>query len=842
MGAPRDPSSHTSAADDPSQDALPALPPLVDAAAASRARRPHAAGSWRAGRARQFVVWLVTAVLVSLLAVNGARVPGDTVRVGDIAPRTVKAPFPFTYQDLATWEAERDAAGDAAPAVWAFDPEVGAQAAQRVMAAFRAGREALAGDPTAVEDPARRADAVARFLDAGAFLLSADGLEPLAEAGFPAGAEARVLSWLEEAYAEDRLIVPDGASVPRDRPLQVRGAGEEASWRVERDALATPEAVRDDLTLAALKVRRSPPWTDAALELARSLVRPNVGPDEAATEAARAEAEATLSPEPIRVQRGEILFREGDRLTGRDVAKYVALQRSRTDHGLLFGLFAMAGLNAVVLISLHLASSALNLTRRDEDRDRVVLATAAVLVLSLALLRLVVAAAPGIATLLGLDAQARLVWYAAPMAGGAILVRELMGARRALGWLLASIVPAALITHLDAAFLSYLLLTGVVAIAVSSTMRERMDALRAGLQVGVFGALVVVFLHFVALYAGDGELSLATTIRPMWSVGAALVGGLLSGFLVLGLVPVVERLGFVTDHRMLELASLNHPLMRQLMLRAPGTYHHSVVVGTLAEAACDAIGANGIQAKIAAYFHDIGKALKPNYFVENQRDGINRHAEIDPATSAEVIIAHVTEGARMAREHRLPQPIIDNIQMHHGTGLLQFFYAKAQMQADDPSTVDEATYRYPGPKPSTREAGVVMLADKIEAATRTIQHPTEDNIRAMILRIVNSVMADGQFDECPLTFREIHIVVETFVAVLLGIYHQRIEYPQTRSLSRSAVVSEPSQAAIGAGAPGTITLELEAPEVSIPADWRDKETTDETTDYESVRNLPQGRA
>jgi hypothetical protein len=212
--------------------------------------------------------------------------------------------------------------------------------------------------------------------------------------------------------------------------------------------------------------------------------------------------------------------------------------------------------------------------------------------------------------------------------------------------------------------------------------------------------------------------------------------------------------------------------------------------------------------------------------------------------SAKIIIDHVVDGARMAREHNLPKPILDNIQMHHGTGLLQYFFAKAQMEADDPATIDEADYRYPGPKPNTRESGVVMLADKVEAATRTIKVPTEENIRAMINRIINSVMADDQFSECPLTFREIYTIADTFVQVLLGIYHQRIEYPQTHSISTSGARRDASESSGEEVVEvGTITLELETSPVALASKTGDvwaHELRAEDTDYESVRNLPLG--
>jgi putative nucleotidyltransferase with HDIG domain len=339
-------------------------------------------------------------------------------------------------------------------------------------------------------------------------------------------------------------------------------------------------------------------------------------------------------------------------------------------------------------------------------------------------------------------------------------------------------------------------------------------------------------------------------------------------------MPLFEAAGFVTDYRLMELANLNHPLLRQLMLRAPGSYHHSVLVGTLAEAACEEVGANALQARVAAYFHDVGKALKPQYFIENQRGEVNRHTTLDPHTSARVIINHVLDGGRLALEYKLPQPIIDNIYMHHGTGLLQYFFAQARLQADDPSSVDEATFRYPGPKPSTREAGIIMLADKVEAATRTIREPNEENIRAMINQIINSVMADGQFERCPLTFQEIYTIADSFVQVLLGIYHQRIEYPATRAISRGSTPPDDASAdaepeAVGTARTGTIiTLEIPnpftqrrqeqlaaaaratanvAPPAPVPArDELPADTTEDTgdpdTDYEIVENLPRGRS
>ena len=217
---------------------------------------------------------------------------------------------------------------------------------------------------------------------------------------------------------------------------------------------------------------------------------------------------------------------------------------------------------------------------------------------------------------------------------------------------------------------------------------------------------------------------------------------------------------------------------------------------------------------MACYFHDIGKGVKPQFFVENQRDGQNRHDRLSPEDSAQIVINHVRDGGVLARQHNLPRPIYDNIFMHHGTGLIPYFYNRAKEQAAG-AAVDDSRFRYPGPKPNTREAGIIMLADKVEAACRTIREPSEERFRAMIQSIINNVMSDGQLEECPITLKELYRIADSFVAVLLGIYHHRVEYPTTAAISSGGgrFVPVPKQ--------GSITLEivspLRAPGAAAPA-------------------------
>ena len=254
-----------------------------------------------------------------------------------------------------------------------------------------------------------------------------------------------------------------------------------------------------------------------------------------------------------------------------------------------------------------------------------------------------------------------------------------------------------------------------------------------------------------------------------------------SALAMTGLLPLVEKgFGVQTDLSLLELGDASHPLLRRLAQRAPGTYNHSINVASIAEAAADEIGANGLLVRVGAYFHDIGKMFKPEYFIENQMSGENQHDSLQPAMSTLVIIAHVKDGADLARSHHLPQPIVDFILQHHGTTLVEYFYREAAKRSEeDPNseTVLDKDFRYPGPKPQTLEAAVMMLADAVESASRTLVDPTPSRIQGLVDSIAQKKMSDGQFDECGLTFQQLHKIRSSLVKSLTAIYHARVKYP-----------------------------------------------------------------
>jgi putative nucleotidyltransferase with HDIG domain len=269
----------------------------------------------------------------------------------------------------------------------------------------------------------------------------------------------------------------------------------------------------------------------------------------------------------------------------------------------------------------------------------------------------------------------------------------------------------------------------------------------------------------------------------------SFVWGSLAGFLLTGLLPLIERsFCFVTDVSLLELADGSHPLLQELVRRAPGTYTHSITVATLAESAADAIGANPLLVRVGSYFHDIGKMLKPQYFIENQA-GENRHDALEPALSTLVIIGHVKDGIALAQQYDLPKPIIDSIAQHHGTTLVEYFYREAMrlQEMTGHSSADlEACFRYPGPKPRSREQGILMLSDAVESTSRSLANPTPGSLRKLVHDLLMKRLLDGQFEESGLTLTELHIIEEALCKSLIALFHSRIKYPEADSVIRAA--------------------------------------------------------
>jgi putative nucleotidyltransferase with HDIG domain len=358
-----------------------------------------------------------------------------------------------------------------------------------------------------------------------------------------------------------------------------------------------------------------------------------------------------------------------------------------------------------------------------------------------------------------------------PFAAGPAMVFLLMGLMPALVFAVVGAVLAGLLLEGQLSMTIFALVSGLAGVLASRRFSERSAMSRVGLTVGGIGVLVYLALE---LYGG-------LSVRPesmLFNAGWAFVGGLLAIAIVTSMLPLLESLlGVTTDLRLLELSNQNLPLLKRLSLEAPGTYQHSLAVSNLVEAGADAVGGHALLLRVCAYYHDIGKLVKPEYFVENQR-GINPHDDLSPSMSSLVIQSHVKEGLEMASEAKLPLIIRQGIATHHGTKLIRYFFHKARDRATSTkSEVRESDYRYPGPKPHTKELGILLLADAVEAAARTIEQPTPTKLQGMIKKIFDDALEDGQLDDSELTFSELDRIASAFSWVLTNMYHHRIDYP-----------------------------------------------------------------
>lgn len=321
-----------------------------------------------------------------------------------------------------------------------------------------------------------------------------------------------------------------------------------------------------------------------------------------------------------------------------------------------------------------------------------------------------------------------------------------------------------------------IIIVGTVSSLLGATllkkMQQRNDLIYSTIYVAVVSAVLTLSV---------GILISSNTVDVLFKSGISVIGGLLSGVLALGTLPFLEgSFNEVTNLKLLELSNPNNPLLKKLLMDAPGTYHHSMLVANLAEMASEEVGANSVITRIGAYYHDIGKTQKPYFFGENQMGGDNPHNNLNPELSAKIIISHVKDGIELAKKYNIPSVIQDIIAQHHGNTLVKYFYYTVKNNAENPDDVKEENFRYPGPIPSSKESAIIMLADSVEAAVRSIKEPNEDKIKDMVNNIINDKLSSGQLNNCNLTIKDIEKIKRCFLTALNGIYHHRVEYPKEK--------------------------------------------------------------
>ncbi|MBA2265893.1 MAG: HDIG domain-containing protein [Chloroflexi bacterium] len=664
---------------------------------------------------------VVSASLFLILSAN-ITLGQENLEAGQIAERDIRAPRDATFDSVSETEAAREAAAESVQDV-----------------------------PQMIEPPAdNRDDQLGAFdmVDRGVtrILQLREGGTLTAE-----GVSTRLATDVPEISPLHRILVAE-MSVPRWEVVAeaARGAIESTlavSIR-EDELLRVRSSVRDLITNNLSDEER-----DLAGDLAASLIEPNVVINDELTEEARAQARAEVPPVPVEVLRGEAIITEGDRLTVGDIEKLVELGLTRPS-------VQAETVVGNALIAILVASILVGYLLRFEPeiwyRNRSVLLFFLALVVSAVAIRI---------------AADRTLWaFAVPIAATVLLIGILL--RNSAGMAMAgALAVLAGVMNRDALEPAVYVLAGGTVALLTITRAERLNAF-----VRVFVALAATNIAVATAFSLLGQRDLAAVLQ-LAAIG--LVNAFLSVILAVGSFAMLGNVfGIMTVFQLLELANPSNRLLRRLLLETPGTYHHSVMVGNLAERAAETIGADPLLARVAAYYHDIGKMKNPLAFIENQAGAHNIHDDLNAETSARIIGGHIRDGIDLGYEHGLPVQVIGYIPQHHGTSVMTYFHQKALREVGGrEDLVNEGTYRYPGPKPQSREAAIIMLADGVEASVRSLDEKDEESIRGMVDRIVDARVEDGQLDDAELTLKNIRQIKDAFVGQLLGMYHSRIKYP-----------------------------------------------------------------
>ncbi|MDQ3881065.1 MAG: HDIG domain-containing protein [Chloroflexota bacterium] len=669
------------------------------------------------------VALLLAAGLTAILSFT--IIPGQfSLAEGDVAQQTIQAPRRVTFESGVETEAARHAAEAAVEPVYVeIAPRADIRDAQLDELDSRAVRvERVLAQGTSESWLAE--EIVARLESI---------LPELSPASLEVISTLSVDAW-QQVVAAARAVVDETLSE------DVR----------EDDLEGTRDLVRNRITETLAE-----PLRGVAGELAAAFVTPNTEISVEQTEAARQRARDAVAPVRVDVRQGETVVREGERITALDIEtlNQLGLTQPRLELATLAG----NALLAVVLSGL-LVAFLVRLEPAVWHRNRTLL----LFMLALLVTALAIKLAGG-----------RSIWsFMVPSAAAVMLIAILLDGYTAAALAAALAVVAGTANGASLEIATVTLAGGMVSV-LALARAERLNAfVRAGLLLGATN--VGVTLAFSLL----GQRDLAGIVQ-LAAVGVANAG--LSVILAVGSFAVLGNLfGISTIFQLLELANPSSPLLRRLLLETPGTYHHSVMVGNLGERAAETIGADALLVRVGAYYHDIGKMKNPLAFIENQAGARNIHDELPAETSARIIASHIRDGIDLGYQHRLPVQIIGFIPQHHGTSVMSYFYGKAVREADASHVrgVDDARFRYPGPKPQSREAAILMLADGVEASVRSIDDKDEASIRAMVDRIVDARVEDGQLDDADLTLKDIRHIKEAFVQQLLGMYHSRIKYPE----------------------------------------------------------------
>jgi hypothetical protein len=733
-----------------------------------------------------FVLSATIAVLLSPVPMVGT----TTYNLEDVAKSNIKAIQPLLIEDKEATEEKRRSAAESVVSVYDYDAQLVQKISDKLLKGFQAMRKAYQNIDLSIIPPtyqhAPHPYMAAELEQANAEIIEKSkgelkqlwgievpdtAFEVLLKANFSEDFETLILELLNIVMSKEVILSKQLLATERNKGIVVRSIQTGQDIKVmDMDSCLSVSEARGAIRSTAINFIKQYkyPSLQAATHIAQELVQPNLTLNRLETEHRKNQVYNSQNPVFYKIEKGEMIVREGGKITPKILTELSKMKLSEQKRnagliiagmGLLLGLFFLV---SALSSKFSIAPPGYGV------KDSLFLGSVMLLtfLFTLPSMYLTQNLSAG-----SIDIPVKSILYSIPVCIGSMLVSIFMGVPIALIFSVAASFVAALMLGNDIHFFAFFLLGSFVAAQYVQGCRDRASLIKAGLFVGLINIITVLAINMTM-----ERLPSAVSI---FDVTFALMGAVLSGIIVTGLLPLVESIfGYTTNIKLLELANLDSPVLHDLLLRAPGTYHHCMIVGSMVESAAATIGANPLLGKVSAYYHDIGKTRKPEYFIENQQGGVNKHEKLAPSMSALILISHVKDGVETAKKHGLGSDIVNIIKQHHGTSVIAYFYQKAvEAHGSDQSVVKEEDYRYPGPKPQTKEAGLVLLADMVEAASRTLQDPTPARVQGTVQKIINKAFSDGQLDNCELTLRDLHQIAKSFNKILNGIFHQRIEYP-----------------------------------------------------------------
>jgi cyclic-di-AMP phosphodiesterase PgpH len=569
--------------------------------------------------------------------------------------------------------------------------------------------------------------------------------------------------------------LPAGKSVVTAKVVQKNAKGHEFS--VEKaDMVEAADPMQFNLSAGPRLDNLSSKEKENLLVLARLLIYPNLTLNKQEMAIRRQAARDSVLPITMSIKKGQNIINRDAVIQPFHMALLKEIETRKSDRRkdivtVAMGLFFMA----IIFVFFQYLRRFAGVRVKVDSKD--VVAISSVLFVTVVIVKIFWFFIEGaFVSKFGTLVPSSVFLYMAPVAAGPMLVGLVIQSGEVV-WLFTAFtaIVMGMLTEFNFPFMLSTLAGGIAAARGVYSCKKRNDIYIAGVRTGLVNALVLTLVITIVKIDQEGFIN-----ELIFGIPAGFIGGVIASVTAMSLIPLLESVfNYTTDVKLLELSNLNHPLLKDMIVKAPGTYHHSMMVGSMVEAAAEEIGANPLLGKVMSYYHDIGKMEHANYFIENQKAGQNPHDHISPYMSKTLLIAHVKDGVELGMKFNLGQPIIDGVIQHHGTTLISFFYNKAiDIKSEEDPEVGEEEFRYPGPKPQFREAALCMLADSIEAAARSLDEPTPIRLQNIVRNIIQRKFMDGQLDECNLTLKDLSKVENAFSKILLGIYHQRIDYPR----------------------------------------------------------------